>query len=97
MNCRKIKDLEIISALGLGISLCYFGYKLYKYLSSDTISNTTTGKKTNRTSQEISLNADEVDLVREQLKRNYEFFKEDGMKNIINSYVVVVGIGGVGR
>jgi hypothetical protein len=39
----------------------------------------------------------EQSLIREQLKRNYEFFGEEGMKKIINSFVVVVGIGGVGR
>lgn len=39
----------------------------------------------------------EQGLIREQLKRNYEFFGDQGMKKIINSFVVVVGIGGVGR
>jgi len=39
----------------------------------------------------------EDELIKEQLKRNYEFFGEIGMNNIINSFVVVVGIGGVGR
>jgi tRNA A37 threonylcarbamoyladenosine dehydratase len=40
--------------------------------------------------------SEETGLIREQLKRNYEFFGEDGMKSISNSFVVVVGIGGVG-
>jgi len=66
--------------------------------------------KTNTTKiQEISKNPNfkdsesnkqitcEVALIREQLKRNYEFFGDEGMKKIINSFVIVVGIGGVGR
>jgi len=39
----------------------------------------------------------EEGLIREQLKRNYEFFGDEAMKKIIDSFVVVVGIGGVGR
>lgn len=35
-------------------------------------------------------------LVREQLSRNYSFLGEDAMKKVRNSYVVVVGCGGVG-
>src|SRR4051794_4040552 len=40
--------------------------------------------------------SEEIALIREQLKRNYEFFGDEGMKLITNSFVVVVGIGGVG-
>ncbi|WBW71503.1 tRNA threonylcarbamoyladenosine dehydratase Tcd1 [Schizosaccharomyces osmophilus] len=36
------------------------------------------------------------DLIREQLARNYAFFGEEGMTNLRNSFVVVVGCGGVG-
>lgn len=39
----------------------------------------------------------EQGLLREQLKRNFEFFGDEGMNRIVNSFVVVVGIGGVGR
>ncbi|KAJ1018655.1 hypothetical protein NDA13_006345 [Ustilago tritici] len=35
-------------------------------------------------------------LIREQLSRNYSFLGEDGMKAIRNSFVIVVGAGGVG-
>ena len=37
------------------------------------------------------------EVIREQLKRNYEFFGEEGMLKIRNKFVVVIGIGGVGR
>jgi tRNA A37 threonylcarbamoyladenosine dehydratase len=40
--------------------------------------------------------SEEAGLIREQLKRNYEFFGDEGMKLITESFVVVVGIGGVG-
>ncbi|KAJ3062278.1 hypothetical protein HDU98_001828, partial [Podochytrium sp. JEL0797] len=35
-------------------------------------------------------------LIREQLSRNYSFLGEDGMSAIRDSFVVVVGVGGVG-
>ena len=35
-------------------------------------------------------------LVREQLTRNYSFLGEDGMRKIRSSFVIVVGMGGVG-
>ncbi|CAK9837414.1 tRNA threonylcarbamoyladenosine dehydratase Tcd1 [Schizosaccharomyces pombe] len=35
-------------------------------------------------------------LIREQLARNYAFFGEDGMERLRNSFVIVVGCGGVG-
>ncbi|KAJ1021096.1 hypothetical protein NDA16_003882 [Ustilago loliicola] len=35
-------------------------------------------------------------LIREQLSRNYSFLGEEGMKAIRNSFVIVVGAGGVG-
>ncbi|KAI9344944.1 hypothetical protein BDR26DRAFT_818580, partial [Obelidium mucronatum] len=36
------------------------------------------------------------ELIREQLSRNYSFLGEDGMKSVRNSFVIVVGLGGVG-
>lgn len=46
---------------------------------------------------ENQLIKNEEELIREQLKRNYEFFGNEGMIKILDSFVVVVGIGGVGR
>jgi hypothetical protein len=36
------------------------------------------------------------ELIREQLARNYAFFGEEAMAKVRNSYVVIVGAGGVG-
>ena len=36
------------------------------------------------------------DIIREQLSRNYLFFGDSGMERIRSSFVVVVGVGGVG-
>lgn len=49
------------------------------------------------TQKKMLIEKDEVALLKEQLKRNFEFFGEDGMKQISDSFAVVVGIGGVGR
>lgn len=35
-------------------------------------------------------------IIRESLARNYSFFGDEGMKKIRNSFVVIVGLGGVG-
>jgi hypothetical protein len=35
-------------------------------------------------------------IIRESLARNYVFFGEEGMEKIRSSYVIVVGLGGVG-
>lgn len=50
-----------------------------------------------QTQKKLLEDKNESALLKEQLKRNYEFFSEEGMKLISNSFVVVVGIGGVGR
>ncbi|KAJ3252537.1 hypothetical protein HDU77_005084 [Chytriomyces hyalinus] len=36
------------------------------------------------------------ELIREQLSRNYSFLGEEGMKSVRSSFVVIVGLGGVG-
>jgi hypothetical protein len=94
-NFEKSRVLDIMSGICLGISLSYLGYKILGYFKN--MRNSRENSRKTRTTEEISLNADQATLIREQLKRNYEFFKEEGMKKIINSYVIVVGIGGVGR
>ncbi len=70
--------------------ISYIATKVYKYI---------TRKENNKNPMidGITKTQDESALVREQLKRNYEFFREEGMKRIQGSYVIVVGIGGVGR
>ncbi|ORX71457.1 hypothetical protein DL89DRAFT_266480 [Linderina pennispora] len=44
----------------------------------------------------ISLTPNEESLIREQLARHYAFLGDDGMKRLRDSFVVVVGAGGVG-
>ena len=39
----------------------------------------------------------DIEILREQLKRSYEFFGEEGMIKLNNKFIVVVGVGGVGR
>ena len=54
-------------------------------------------KKTNTDKKVITGKAAYDDgLFREQLARNYAFLGEEGMENVKNQYVVVVGAGGVG-
>ena len=43
------------------------------------------------------LKMSDSEVLREQLKRNYEFFGEEGMTQLKNKFIIVVGIGGVGR
>ena len=38
----------------------------------------------------------EISLEKEQLTRNFSFFGEDGQKEIMNSFVIIIGCGGVG-
>ncbi|OMH83708.1 tRNA threonylcarbamoyladenosine dehydratase [Zancudomyces culisetae] len=44
----------------------------------------------------INLQSDEKELFSEQLARNKVFFGEEGLEKIMNSFVIVVGAGGVG-
>jgi tRNA A37 threonylcarbamoyladenosine dehydratase len=37
-----------------------------------------------------------LDLMKEQLVRNYQFFGEEGQHKIEKSYVIIFGVGGVG-
>ena len=39
----------------------------------------------------------ESEILKEQLKRNNEFFSDEGMRNLKDKFIIVVGIGGVGR
>ena len=77
----------------VGCALSYFVNKKKNLLKikSKEISSPKSPKSKNK------LSTMDKNLIREQLKRNYEFFGEEGMKGIKDSFVVVVGIGGVGR
>lgn len=81
---------SFFSGLSLGVTISFICFKIFKYFSFKR-------KKIICMSEEKPDPSAEEVLVREQLKRNYEFFKEEGMNKIKESYVIVVGIGGVGR
>ena len=44
----------------------------------------------------FNLNKSNEELLREQLKRNYEFFEENGMKLIRNSFIIIIGCDSIG-
>ncbi|XP_006455184.1 hypothetical protein AGABI2DRAFT_121122 [Agaricus bisporus var. bisporus H97] len=63
--------------------------------SSGFVTPTTIPSMTSSSAYDTSWGYDE-ELVREQLARNYAFFGEEAMAKVRNSYVVIVGAGGVG-
>lgn len=82
-----------------GYLVSYLFYKLKKIYQNKKITETKTSDTPNKLDEDPQKNNEntEKELIREQLKRNYEFFGEIGMEKIRNSFIVVVGIGGVGR
>ena len=55
-------------------------------------------KKINKNIKKEKLNFIETneELIKEQLKRNYEFFEENGMKLIRNSFIIIIGCDSIG-
>ena len=55
-------------------------------------------KKINKNIKKENLNFIETneELIKEQLKRNYEFFEENGMKLIRNSFIIIIGCESIG-
>lgn len=99
-NNSKNLILKYTFAFVSGGLLTVLAKKLYDYLYISKFLN----KNFLQTKALISQNdlklinsGSEEALVKEQLKRNYEFFGDMGMELIKNAFVVVVGIGGVGR
>ena len=92
---NKIKDSKISSILlfGIGVALTITTQKLLSYFKTSKTTSKTSNN--NKLIKEESLES-EKQLLKEQLKRNYEFFGEEEMEKIKNSYVCVVGLGGVG-
>lgn len=89
----KINITNFILGIFGGVSLSYLFLKFKRSKNSKNSS-----LNSNNDSDEIKLKSnDEEYLIKEQLKRNFEYFGEEGMKLITNSFVCVVGIGGVGR
>ena len=55
-------------------------------------------KKINKNIKNENVNFIETneELIKEQLKRNYEFFEENGMKLIRNSFIIIIGCESIG-
>jgi len=87
------KNSNILLGIFLGLCLYYLIYKIFNIVRKAKQQVSSQDKEITH----INGSEDEKVLIREQLKRNYEFFGNDGMNAIENSFVCVVGIGGVGR
>jgi tRNA A37 threonylcarbamoyladenosine dehydratase len=106
LNKNK-SNILIYSIIGVVTSFFYDKIKHYikkKYLiksEHNNFDNKNTDKSStkniveNNNSSYLDKNNEAI-LLREQLKRNYEFFNDESMENIKKSFVCVVGIGGVG-
>ena len=96
----KIEDLALV---GLGAGLAFLAFRASKNVKKDKNSshsqnNEKTTKRTENASPQIDFNDPEYEMiVREQLVRNYQFFGEEGQNKIRGSYVIIIGLGGVGR
>ncbi len=97
-NSNKINTntQNIILGTICGIGLSYLFSKLKKFLNLKKKLDTKESTE-DKEIRKINGTEEEKVLIREQLKRNYEFFGNEGMKLITDSFVCVVGIGGVGR
>lgn len=80
MNSSFIKTLSLF---GSGMVIYYTSQYLYQLWSK--------GK-----TKPILPKLDSEELIREELKRNYEFFEEKGMKKIRDSFVIIVGLESIG-
>ena len=89
----NISNMIIGALFGVGLSYLYTKFKKFLVKKNSTSADDSSPDK----QTPIKSSEEEKILVREQLKRNYEFFGDNGMKLIENSFVCVVGIGGVGR
>ncbi len=93
INSDMIKSLTFIS---VGAALAFSVQQLYYFVKHrKTLSNITNKSQTDHKDKSKNINT-ELSLLREQLKRNYEFFGEESMEKIKKSFVCVVGLGGVG-
>jgi hypothetical protein len=97
LNISKNSVLKYISGLLSGVALSFIFLKLKKKLESNKKPLSDNEEMDIETQKKLLDSKDEIELYKEQLKRNFEFFGEDGMKLVSDSFVCVVGIGGVGR
>lgn len=78
------------AAITVGLVECYHAYERTK---TQTSSSTSPRKPTNAPTTK---KPHSEELIREQLARNYAFLTEEGMTQVRNQRIVVVGAGGVG-
>lgn len=100
-SSQSIINSIIIFSAGVVFSISF--KKVYNYITNRQNNNQNCLSKPNIKNDNIIKESNklldiniEKDLLREQLKRNYEFFTEENMDKIKNAFVCVVGLGGVG-
>ena len=93
---------KILSCISAGAFIYYASKYLFNYFTTannnnnncNCNNNNNNSSNSNSDSKEYKLTEEEI--LREELKRNYEFFGEEGMKRIRNSFVIVIGLDGIG-
>lgn len=103
MEFIKENKVKLLLYSLVGMTGSFFYNKITEYLNSKKhLNKDCRNKNSNKEEEEVESNENNIDLnneetlLREQLKRNYEFFNETSMEKIKNAFVCVVGIGGVG-
>ena len=76
------------------INFCLFfiGFCLFFILVYSKRKN----KKIYKNIEKENFDESNEELIKEQLKRNYEFFEENGMKLIRNSFIIIIGCDSIG-
>jgi hypothetical protein len=84
-----------LSLVGLGAALSASAILAYQYAVRQS--------KTRRSNDMLKSNEvtpgddDDDDLICEQLTRNHAFFGDEGLAKVRGAFIVVVGLGGVGK
>ena len=92
------RDLKLILLGGVSASaiIAIARILLNTSKSSKTLSAANTKKTDKNTPSDSSPAEHSEELIREQLSRNYAFLGDDSMSKIRDSFVIVIGMGGVG-
>lgn len=94
---KKKEIAENLLLFGIGFTGAHILHSLaQKMLSSESKNGQAEEPKKRR--KKINFKSPEYEMiVREQLVRNYQFYKEEGQNAIRGSYVIVIGAGSIGR
>lgn len=92
---RLLQALLFAGGIAVGLAAAYFAGKRGKGPSETELFEKSLGKNFSLEEEKDKENLEK--LMREQLVRNYQFFGEEPQNKVRNSFVVVVGCGGVGR